>query len=98
MSDLARLVRAQGVRTSIVHRVGLRLYGHRPDPFPRDDRFELVVRGRDGGEVATVTVGDRSGCFMVTLPTVAAGCRPVSAGRPQAVVDLILAALPKDAA
>ncbi|MER5643157.1 hypothetical protein [Streptosporangium sp. NPDC002524] len=76
--------------------MGLRLYGDRPDPFPRSDRFELVVHNRGGWEVATVTVGDHSGYFMVSLPTVAAGCRPVDADQPQAVVDLILAALSKE--
>ncbi|WP_436759427.1 hypothetical protein [Streptosporangium sp. V21-05] len=98
LSRLAGLVNVHGVRTSIIHRVGLRLYGHRPDPFPRDDRFELVAHDRDGWEVATVTVGEHSGYFMVSLPTVAVECHPVNADQPHAVVDLILAALPKDVA
>ncbi|GAA4198830.1 hypothetical protein GCM10022252_49860 [Streptosporangium oxazolinicum] len=98
LSNLARLVRAQGIRTSIIHCVGLRLYGDRPDPFPRSDRFELVAHSRGGWEIATVTMGDRSGCFMVSLPTVAVGCQQVNADQPHAVVDLILAALPKETA
>ncbi|WP_344920451.1 hypothetical protein [Streptosporangium oxazolinicum] len=78
--------------------MGLRLYGDRPDPFPRSDRFELVAHSRGGWEIATVTMGDRSGCFMVSLPTVAVGCQQVNADQPHAVVDLILAALPKETA
>lgn len=98
LRHLAGLVNARGIRTSIIHRVGLRLYGHRPDPFPRSDRFELVAHSRDGWEVATVIVGDHSGYFMVSLPTVAIGCQPINADQPHAVVDLILAALPKETA
>ncbi|GAA4210505.1 hypothetical protein GCM10022252_78430 [Streptosporangium oxazolinicum] len=70
LSDLARLVSARGVQTSIIHYVGLRLRSHRPLPFPREDRFELIAHSRDGWEVASVTVGERSGCFVVSLPSV----------------------------
>ncbi|WP_433253191.1 hypothetical protein ACQPYK_09375 [Streptosporangium sp. CA-135522] len=95
---LAELVNAQGVRTSIGHRVGLRLYGDRPDPFPRSDRFELVAHSPGGWEVATVTVGERTGRYMVSLPTIGVECQSVSPDVPGAVVDLILAAMPKEAA
>ncbi|MGJ6964966.1 hypothetical protein ACSDR0_23955 [Streptosporangium sp. G11] len=76
--------------------MGLRLYGDRPDPFPRSDRFELVAHSRDGWEVATVTLGERVGRFMVSLPTIEVGCQSVSPDAPDAMVDLILAALPKE--
>ncbi|GAA4183859.1 hypothetical protein GCM10022252_11840 [Streptosporangium oxazolinicum] len=98
LSDLARLVSAQGVQTSIIHYVGLRLRSHRPLPFPREDRFELIAHSRDGWEVASVTVGERSGCFVVSLPSVGVTTQMVNADQPHAVVDLILAALPKEAA
>ncbi|WP_329084107.1 hypothetical protein [Streptosporangium sp. NBC_01469] len=98
LSDLARLVSAQGVRTSIIHYVGLHLHSHRPLPFPREDRFELIAHSRGGWEVASVTVGDRSGCFVVSLSSVGVTAQMVNADQPHAVVDLILAALPKDVA
>ncbi|WP_433256314.1 hypothetical protein ACQPYK_17080 [Streptosporangium sp. CA-135522] len=75
----------------------LRLYGDRPNPFPRSDRIELVAHSHNGWEIATVTLGERSGYFLVSLPTVGVGCQQVSPDAPGAVVDLILAAMPKDA-
>ncbi|MFD8527831.1 hypothetical protein ACFV0L_10525 [Streptosporangium canum] len=45
-----------------------------------------------------MTVGERSGYFLVSLPTVGVGCQQVKPDAPGAVVDLILAALPKEAA
>ncbi|MER5651151.1 hypothetical protein [Streptosporangium sp. NPDC002524] len=73
--------------------MGLRLYGDRPDPFPRSDRFELVAHSRGGWEVATVTVGERSGYFVVSLPSVGVAAQMVNVDQPYAVVGLILAAL-----
>ncbi|WP_329093653.1 hypothetical protein [Streptosporangium sp. NBC_01469] len=78
--------------------MGLHLRGHRPLPFPRDDRFELIAHSHDGWEVASVTVGDRSGCFVVSLPSVRVTTQMVNADQQHAVVDLILAALSKDVA
>ncbi|GAA4190406.1 hypothetical protein GCM10022252_28680 [Streptosporangium oxazolinicum] len=42
-----------------------------------------------------MTVGGRSGCFVVSLPSVGITTQLVNADQPHAVVDLILAALPK---
>lgn len=42
-------------------------------------------------------VGERAGGFLVSLPTVEVGCQQVNGDQPHAVVDLILATLPKDA-
>ena len=98
LSQLEQLLNAKNVQTSIIHRVGLRLHGIRTDLFPRTDRVELVAYSRGGWEVATVTLGERSGVYMVSLPTVRVGCQPVNKDQPHAVVDLILAALPKEKA
>ncbi|MEV7907708.1 hypothetical protein [Streptomyces anulatus] len=91
---LAALVNAQEASTLLGHRVGLRLHGNRPNPFPRD-RFELMAHSHEGWEVATVTVGERAGYFLVSLPTVGAGCQQVNGDQPYTVVAMILAALPK---
>ncbi|WP_344915769.1 hypothetical protein [Streptosporangium oxazolinicum] len=58
----------------------------------------MIAHSRDGWEVASVTVGERSGCFVVSLPSVGVTTQMVNADQPHAVVDLILAALPKEAA
>ena len=97
LSELEQLLKAQGIKTSIIHRVGLRLYGKETNLFPRTDRVELVAFSRGGWEVATVMVGERAGGFLVSLPTVEVGCQQVNGDQPYAVVDLILSALPKDA-
>ncbi|WP_436757449.1 hypothetical protein [Streptosporangium sp. V21-05] len=76
----------------------LHLRSHRPLPFPREDRFELIAHSRDGWEVASVTVGSRSGCFVVSLPSAGVTTQMVNADQPHAVVDLILASLPKETA
>lgn len=86
LSELDWSLRARGVRTSITHRGG---------PCPRGD--ELAVFSREGWEVTTVTVGPRSGCFMVCLPVVGVDCQVMSGDRPDAVADVILAVLPKKA-
>ncbi|MEV4095993.1 hypothetical protein [Streptosporangium saharense] len=84
LSELDRLLRGRGVRTSISHRGG-----------PRSRGDELAVFSREGWEAATVTVGPRSGCFMVCLPVVGVDCQVMSGDRPDAVADVIVAVLPR---
>ncbi|MER7208502.1 hypothetical protein ABT340_15630 [Streptosporangium sp. NPDC000239] len=96
LSELEHLLRAQDVRTSITHRVGLRLRDDETNLFPRTDQVELAVSSREGWEVATVTVGLRSGCFMVCLPVIGIDCQVISGDRPDAVVNVIVAVLPKE--
>ncbi|WP_329428871.1 hypothetical protein OG339_06355 [Streptosporangium sp. NBC_01495] len=50
---------------------------------------ELVVHS-DAGRVATVTMGARSGCYLVSLP----GSDLQTVREPQQVADLILTARP----
>ncbi|WP_436756613.1 hypothetical protein [Streptosporangium sp. V21-05] len=45
-----------------------------------------------------MTVGSRSGCFVVSPPSAGVTTRMVNADQPHAVVDLILAALPRGTA
>lgn len=94
LSELEQLIRAQGIKTSLSRRGGLRLCGSETS-LSSTDRVELIAFSPEGWEVAMVTVGDRSGCYMVSLPSAGVGSRPVSGGRPHTVVDLIVAALPK---
>lgn len=47
---------------------------------------------KDAGLIATVTMGPRSGCYLVRLPSAGVAAQTVNADQPQAVVDLVLAA------
>ncbi|WP_436758434.1 hypothetical protein [Streptosporangium sp. V21-05] len=96
-----QLLKMKGVHhTYVVHTIALKL-GVDNKPWPTGQRTrrapELVAHSREGWEVATVTVGTRSGCYVVSLPAVGVTAQLVNADQPHAVVDLILAALPKEA-
>ncbi|MEU3165478.1 hypothetical protein [Streptosporangium sp. NPDC006930] len=100
LAVVQRLLREKGVRSYSVHAVTLKL-GESGDRWPLGQQTRrtphLVAHDLDGREVAKVTVGSRSGCYLVSLPPVELMPQLVNADQPHAVVDLILAALPKDA-
>ncbi|MEV6861838.1 hypothetical protein AB0M44_12650 [Streptosporangium subroseum] len=70
LAKVQRLLKVRGVRSFIVHTHSLKLFGDgRPLPQGSLGRHapELVVRSRAGWVVATVTVGSRSGCYLVSM-------------------------------
>ncbi|MER5644102.1 recombinase family protein [Streptosporangium sp. NPDC002524] len=101
LAVVQRLLKTKEIHAYTVHTIALKL-GQDGTPWPLGQRTrrppELVAHSREGWEVATVTVGLRSGFFVVSLPSVGVTAQLVNADQPHAVVDLILAALPKEAA
>ncbi|WP_329429027.1 hypothetical protein OG339_07820 [Streptosporangium sp. NBC_01495] len=98
---MQQLLKPQEVHAYAVHTIALKL-GQDGTPWPLGQRTrrapELVAHNREGWEVATVTMGPRSDCYMVSLPALGVTAQLVNGSEPQAVVDLILTALPKEAA
>ncbi|MER5646588.1 hypothetical protein [Streptosporangium sp. NPDC002524] len=100
LAVVQQLLKAEGVRSYAVHTVTLKLSEDgRPWALGQCTRRtpHLVAHNLDGGKVADVTVGSRSGCYLVSLPSVGVMAQPVNADQPHAVVDMILAMLPKGA-
>ncbi|MDP9848662.1 hypothetical protein [Streptosporangium lutulentum] len=99
--DLAvvqRLLKAREVRSRVVHTVDLKLFGD-GRPYPLGHHIlhapELTVHDAAGSAAATVTMGPRSGCYLVSLRN---GSDPqtVRRERPERVANLICAAQPGD--
>lgn len=90
-----QLLRARGVRAKPVHTVVLRLSDNGRPLSIAERRLhapELVAYDDGGGMVATVTVGRRSGCYLICLPPAGTAIRTVKPDKPYAVVDVVLAA------
>lgn len=89
LAVVQRLLRDRRVRAYAVHTISLKLSGD-GRPFPRGEhkRYvpELVAYSDAGRMVATVAVGPRTGCYLVSRNGI--GLQPVRG--PQQVVDLIL--------
>lgn len=94
LAVVQRLLGVRGVRSCLVHTITLRLFGD-GRPFPRGGlgRYapELVVRSGAGWVVAAVSVGSRSGCFLVSMRD-GRDIETVPSGDPEKVADLILSA------
>ncbi|WP_371782755.1 hypothetical protein [Streptosporangium subroseum] len=94
LAVVQRLLSVRGVRSCVVHTIALRLFGD-GRPFPRGSlgRYapELVVRSGAGWVVATVSVGSRSGCFLVSMRD-GRDIETAPAGDPEKVANLILSA------
>ncbi|GAA4188332.1 hypothetical protein GCM10022252_23420 [Streptosporangium oxazolinicum] len=92
LADVQRLLRDYGVRSCAIRTFGLRLSDKRGRPIQLGEtkRYvpELVVHGA-AGRVATVTMGPRSGCYLVSLRE---DPDPQAVREPRQVADLILAA------
>ncbi|GAA2867516.1 hypothetical protein GCM10010517_27120 [Streptosporangium fragile] len=93
-----RLLIERGIRAHRHHTISLRFASDRPaSRWPRSwtDRHppELAVIGPQGGREATVTVGPRSGCYLVSLRN-GPDLQAVKREHPEQVVELILAAWP----
>ncbi|WP_344918992.1 hypothetical protein [Streptosporangium oxazolinicum] len=95
LAVVQRLLKAERVRSHTVHTIVLKLSeSGRPVPLAERRRHapELVAYGDGGRMVATVTMGPRSGCYLVRLPATGVAAQTVNADQPHAVVDLVLAA------
>jgi hypothetical protein len=93
LAAVQRLLKARGVRAYAVHTVGLTLFGtdglHLLGEHKRHAP-ELIVHNGAGRVVATVTMGPRSGCYLVSLWN-GFDLRTVKREHPEKVADLILA-------
>ncbi|MEV6859811.1 hypothetical protein AB0M44_02205 [Streptosporangium subroseum] len=92
LAVVQRLLSVRGVRSCLVHTISLELFGDgRPYPLGRRRQLapELAVVGSPGRRDATVSVGPRSGCYLVSLGN---GPSLETVREPQQVVDLILTA------
>ncbi|WP_371778734.1 hypothetical protein [Streptosporangium subroseum] len=94
LAAVQRLLSVRGVRSCVVHRVNLKLFGDgRPYPLGQRRRLapELAVTGPRGWHDATVSMGPRSGCYLVSLSS---GSSPETVREPQQAADLILSSWP----
>ncbi|MGW4421982.1 hypothetical protein [Streptosporangium sp. NPDC004631] len=105
LAVVQRLLQERGIRSRCHHTIGLRLHANRMDGVVWPDRPalrswleryppELIVTGPPSRGEATVTIGPRSGCYLVCLRD-APGPRTVGEERPEKVVELILVAGPE---
>jgi hypothetical protein len=100
LAVVQRLLKARGVRSYVVHTVELKLFGD-GRPYFLGQRIrrapELAVHNAAGWVVATVTMGPRSGCYLVSLRNGAA-LQAVRREQPEKAANLICTAQPGDGA
>lgn len=92
LAAVQRTLSVRGVRSYVVHTITLKLFGDgRPAPLGQRSRVapELNVRSRAGMVVATVSVGSRSGSFLVSMRD-SRDIETVPATNPEKVAKLIL--------
>ncbi|MEV6865303.1 hypothetical protein AB0M44_30375 [Streptosporangium subroseum] len=92
LAAVQRLLKAQGVRSYVVHTIVLRLFGDgRPYSLGQRRRCapELTVHGDAGWTVATVIMGSRSGCYLVSMRD-GRDIETVPSETPEKVASLIL--------
>lgn len=74
--------------------MALRLFGDKT-PMPRAELMryapELVVYHEAGWMLASVAIGQRSQCYLISLPTAGVTSQLVNADQPGVVADLVLA-------
>ncbi|MGJ6970036.1 hypothetical protein ACSDR0_50095 [Streptosporangium sp. G11] len=101
LAVVQRLLTEHGIRAHRHNTISLGLYGNHVDlptwPNRPDSRTwvkrhppELTVKGPQGWRDVTVTVGPRSGCYLVSIRN-GSDLQAVGQGQPEKVVDLILA-------
>lgn len=104
LAMVQRLLRERGIRAWCQHTISLGLFADRTDEVTWPDRPafrswldryppELTVIGPQGCCDVTVTMGPRSGCYLVSLRSTT-DPQIVRSEHPEQVVDLILAAQP----
>ncbi|MDP9843228.1 hypothetical protein [Streptosporangium lutulentum] len=90
LANVQRLLKDAGIHSYSVRTVGLKLLGS-GGPYPighiRWHVPELFVRSDAGWLIATVTMGTRSGCYLVSVP---GGTGLQTAREPEQVAHLIL--------
>ncbi|MEV4753269.1 hypothetical protein ACFPKZ_13385 [Streptosporangium amethystogenes subsp. fukuiense] len=95
LGAVQQLLKVEGVHSYAVHTIGLKLSGEEGRPIllgkPKLYAPELVVCGGAGSVTATVTMGARSGCYLVSLRD---GPDLQTVREPQQVANLILTARP----
>lgn len=108
LAVVQRLLIERGIRARRHQTINLWLYASRSDALPRPERPtprswmnryppELAVIGPGGRREATVTVGPRSGCYLVSLRD-RSDPQTVRSEHPEQVVELLLAARPEEGA
>ncbi|MGW2200192.1 hypothetical protein ACWCSH_48760 [Streptosporangium sp. NPDC001682] len=102
LAVVQRLLTERGIRSHRHNTISLGLYGNHLDlptwPNRPDSRTwmkrhppELTVIGPQGWRDVTVTMGPRSGCYLVSIRN-GPDLQTVRQGQPEKVVDLIVAA------
>ncbi|MEU4836571.1 hypothetical protein [Streptosporangium sp. NPDC023615] len=99
LAVVQRLLQQRGIRAHRHNTVSLELIADREIPWPDQISVSSVIERRPpelavissrGRRDITVTVGQRSGCYLVSVPG-GIGLEVVRRGQPERVVDLILA-------
>ncbi|MFC7646006.1 hypothetical protein ACFQX6_39470 [Streptosporangium lutulentum] len=94
LATVQRLLNVRGVRSCLIHTIALRMFGD-GRLLPRGNLGlyapELVVRSGAGWGITTVSVGSRSGCFLVSMRN-GRGIETAPSVDPEKVADLILSA------
>ncbi|MEV6859513.1 hypothetical protein AB0M44_00705 [Streptosporangium subroseum] len=94
LAVVQQLLRVRGVRSFAAHTIDLKLsVDGRPIPLGKPQRHapELVVHSAAGWVVATVTMGPRSGSYLVSMRD-GGNIETVPAENPEKVASLMLAA------
>ncbi|WP_326645276.1 hypothetical protein OG884_12670 [Streptosporangium sp. NBC_01755] len=96
LAVVQRLLKVQGVHSYAVHTIALKpAENGKPWPLSQRTRYapELVVHGEAGWLTASVSIGTRSGCYLVSLRN-GPGLQTVRREQPEKVVNLVLGAQP----
>ncbi|WP_440073807.1 hypothetical protein [Streptosporangium sp. OZ121] len=100
LAVVQRLLIERGIRAHRHHTISLGLFANSAVAWPDQPPLrswmerhppELTVKGPQGWCEATVTMGPRSGCYLVSIRN-GADLQTVRQEHPEKVVDLILAA------
>ncbi|MFI6886499.1 hypothetical protein [Streptosporangium canum] len=104
LAVVQRLLKERGIRSRCHHTISLGMFASHTDEVTWPNRPfrswldrhppELAVIGPQGGHDVTVTIGSRSGSYLVSLPSTP-DPQIVRSEHPEKVVALILAAQPE---
>ncbi|GAA4219420.1 hypothetical protein FHR32_000387 [Streptosporangium album] len=96
LAAVQRLLKVRGAHSYVVHTHHLSLFGDgRPFPLGKRQRYtpELVVHSDVGWVIATVAIGQRSGCYLVSISQ-GPNLETVPSAHPEMVANLVLTAQP----
>jgi hypothetical protein len=97
LAAVQKLLLVRDVRSFVVHTIDLKLsVDGRPAPLGEVRRHspELIVHDDAGWMVATVSMGPRSGSYLVSIPN-GPGLQTVGSEYPEKAANLILATHPR---